>query len=246
MIKKILISQPRPLSDRNPYAEIATRMGVEFDFRQMIHIEDMDAKEFRQQHIYVQDYTAVLMNSRVAIDQYFRMCQEIRFQVPDSMHYYCISESVANYLQKYIQYRKRKVFFAEHNHFDELIPTMNRRPNEKYMMVMSDVHNDDVINMFASHNITIQPTVMYHTVPTPWPQDEPFDHDMVVLFTPTGVASLRKNFPNLQPGEKIIACFGPSTAAALTEAGLPPDIQAPSPKFPSITAAIQDYLEQHM
>lgn len=245
MIKKVLVSQPKPLSDRNPYADMAAQFGVEFDFRQMIHIEGLDAKEFRQQHVYVQDYTAVLMNSRVAIDQYFRMCQELRFQVPDSMHYYCISESVANYLQKYIQYRKRKVFFAEHNRFDELLPAMNRRPNEKYMMVMSDVHNDDVINMFASNNIEIRPAVMYRTVPSEWPKDLPFDYDMVVLFTSTGVASLKQNFPDLKQGDKVIACFGQSTASALQEIGLTPDLQAPSPQYPSITSALRDYLEKH-
>ena len=180
----------------------------------------------------------------MAIDQYFRICAEMRIAIPESMHYYCISESVANYLQKYIQYRKRKVFFAEHNNFEELLGAMNRRPDEKYIMVMSDVHNDDVLNMFASHNIQVKPAVMYRTVPIEWPKEEPFDYDMVVLFTPSGVTSLRRNFPYLKPGDILIAAFGQTTIAALNENGFPPDIQAPAPGVPGIAMAIRHYLEQ--
>ncbi len=243
-IKKILVSQPRPATERNPYADMETALGVHFDFRQLIHIEGLCAKEFRQQHVNPLDYSAVLLNSKMAIDHFFRLCEEMRIQIPMTMHYYCISESVANYLQKYIQYRKRKVFYSERNQFEDLLPAMNRRPNEKYMMVMSDVHNDNTLNMFAKHKIDIQPAVMYRTVPSDWPADEPFDHDMVVLFTPTGVAALKKNFPDLKSGDKIIACFGQTTAAALEELGLQIDIKAPTPECPSITTAIRQYLEQ--
>lgn len=243
-IKKILVSQPRPATERNPYTDMETALGVHFDFRQLIHIEGLCAKEFRQQHVNPLDYTAILLNSKMAIDHFFRLCEEMRIQIPMTMHYYCISEAVANYLQKYIQYRKRKVFYSEHNQFEELLPAMNRRPNEKYMMVMSDVHNDNTLNMFAKHKIDIQPAVMYRTVPNDWPADEPFDHDMVVLFTPTGVAALKKNFPDLKSGDKVIACFGQTTAAALEELGLQIDIKAPTPECPSITTAIRQYLEQ--
>ena len=245
MIKKILISQPQPLSEHNPYTKMEEQFGVKFDFRRLIHLEGLDAKEFRQQHVYLEEYTAVLMNSRVAVDEFFRMSKEVRFQVPEKMHYYCLSEAIANYLQKYIQFRKRRVFFAEHNHFDELLPIMNRRPSEKYLMVVSDVHNDDVINMFKEHNITIRPAVMYKTLPYQWPKDEPFDYDMVVLFTATGVTALKQNFPNLKQGDKVIACFGQAAANAVKEIGIEPDIVAPSAKYPSITAAIEDYLNQH-
>ena len=223
-IKKVLVSQPKPVSERNPYQEMAEKYGVEFDFHQLIHVEGLSAREFRQQRINPLDYTAVLCNSRLAIDHYFRMCEEMRIQVPESMHYYCISEAVANYLQKYIQYRKRKVFFAEHNRFDELLPAM----------------------MFKEHDIEIQPAVMYRTVPSDWPEDEVFDHDMVVLFTPAGAHSLKKNFPDLKQGDKVIACFGANTAAALQEMGFTPDIMAPTPDCPSITTAINRYFEAHL
>jgi len=242
---KILVSQPRPASEHNPYADMAAKYGVEIDFRQLIHIEGLNAREFRAQRINPMDYSAVLCNSKQAIDHYFRLCEELRFNVPESMHYYCISEAVANYLQKYIQYRKRKVFYAEHNRFDELLPAMNRRPNEKYLMVMSDIHNDDVINMFLEHKIVIQPAVMYRTVASEWPKEDAFDHDMLVLFTPMGVQSLIHNFPDIKQGDKVIACFGQNTASALQEAGLQPDIVAPTPECPSITTAINNYLEQH-
>ena len=243
-VRNILVSQPQPATGHNPYAELEKNFGVRFCFRQLIRIEGLTAKEFRQQHINPLDYTAVILNSRMAIDQYFRICAEMRIAIPESMHYYCISESVANYLQKYIQYRKRKVFFAEHNNFEELLGAMNRRPDEKYIMVMSDVHNDDVLNMFASHNIKVKPAVMYRTVPIEWPKEEPFDYDMVVLFTPSGVTSLRRNFPNLKPGDILIAAFGQTTIAALNENGFPPDIQAPAPVVPGIAMAIRHYLEQ--
>ena len=246
MIKHILISQPKPQTDRNPYSEMENRFGVHFDFCQLIHVEGLDAHEFRQQRINPLDYTAVLLNSRLGVDHYFRLCEEMRLQVPESMHYYCISEAVANYLQKYIQYRKRKVFFSEHNNFEDLLPAMNRRPNEKYLMVMSDVHNDNTTNMFAGHNIEIKPAVMYRTVASIWPEDKPFDYDMIALFTPTGVASIHRNFPNWKQGDTLLACFGLNTISAAQEAGLRVDIKAPTPEFPSITAAIEKYLEQHL
>lgn len=245
-LKKILVSQPRPLTERNPYSEMEERYGVRFDFHQLIHLEGLDAHEFRQQRINPLDYTAVVLNSKMAADQYFRMCEELRLQVPDSMHYYCISEAIANYLQKYIQFRKRKVFFCENNHFEDLLPTMNRRPNEKYLLVASDVHNDDLVTRMAEHKIIIQPAVFYRTVATEWPQDKAFDYQMIVLFTPSGVQSIRKNFPDWKQGDTLIACFGQSTCNAAEEAGLRVDIKAPAENCPSITIAIEKYLDNNL
>ena len=243
-VKKILVSQPRPLTERNPYSDLADRHGVQVDFQQLIHLEGLDAHTFRQQRINPLDYTAVLLNSKMAADQYFRMCDELRIQVPNSMHYYCISEAIANYLQKYIQFRKRKVFFCENNRFEDLLPTMNRRPNEKYLLVASDVHNDDLVSRFAEYKITIQPAVFYRTVATPWPKEKPFDYDMIVLFTPSGVQSIRTNFPDWEQGETRLACFGQNTCNTAEELGLRVDIIAPVDGCPSITIAIDRYLEQ--
>lgn len=244
MIRKILISQPKPATERNPYTEMEAQFGVTFDFRQLIHVEGLCAREFRQQHINPLDYTAVIFNSRLGIEHYFRLCEEMRLAVPDTMHYYCISESVGNYLQKYIQYRKRKVFFSENNRFEDLLPAMYRRPNEKYLMVLSDIHNADQINMFAEHKIVVQPAIMYRTVSTKWGED-PFDYDMIALFTPAGAKSIRENFPDFVQGDTVFAAFGANTAAALEELGMHADIRVPSPEFQSLTAAIADYLEKN-
>ena len=217
--------------------------GVECDFQQLIKVEGLGVREFRDQHIYLEDYTAIIVNSRLGIDHFFRLAEETRFSVPESMHYYCISEAVGNYLQKYIQYRKRKVFVAENNRFEDLLPAMFRRPQEKYLMVMSDVHNDDTLNMFAENKIVVKPAIMYRTVARTWPKEKSFDYDMIVLFTPSGVAALRKNFPDWVQGDTVIACFGANTAAALEEAGFRVDIKAPSDKYPSITTALKVFLE---
>lgn len=243
-VKKILISQPRPLSERNPYADMESEFGVQCDFQQLIKVEGLSVREFRDQHIYLEDYTAIIINSRLGIDHFFRIAEETRFSVPETMHYYCISEAVGNYLQKYIQYRKRKVFAAENNRFEDLLPAMFRRPQEKYLMVVSDVHNEDTLNMFAANNIVVKPAVMYRTVAREWPADKSFDYDMIVLFTPSGVAALRKNFPTWEQGDTVIACFGANTASALEEAGFRVDIKAPSAKYPSITTALKDFLEE--
>ena len=242
-IRKILVSQPRPTTDHNPYSELEEQFSVTCDFHQLIHVDGLDVREFRKQHIYIQEYTAVFFNSRLSIDHFFRLCQEMRLQISEQMHYYCISEQVANYLQKYIQYRKRRVFFSEHNRFEDMIPSLKRRTEGKMMIVFSDVHNDEVIKSFAKHKLTLTPAVMYRTVPSVWPEGEPFDHDMVVLFTPTGVSALKKNFPKIKQGDKVFACLGMNTVAALKEIGIEADIKAPTPEFPGITSAIKHYLE---
>ncbi len=242
-VQKILISQPRPQLDRNPYSDMENSYGVQCDFHQLIKVEGIGVREFRDQHIYLEDYTAVIVNSRLGIDHYFRMAEEMRFSVPETMHYYCISEAVGNYLQKYIQYRKRKVFAAENNRFEDLLPAMHRRPQEKYLMVMSDVHNEETLNMFAENNIVVKPAIMYRTVATEWPKDKPFDYDMIVLFTPSGVAALKKNFPNWEQGDTVIAAFGANTVAALETAGFHVAIKAPTSKYASITTAIKDFLD---
>ena len=247
MIKKILISQPQPSTDRNPYSRMEEQYGVQCDFYQMIHIEGLSAHDFRQQRINPLDYSAVILTSKLAAEHYFRLCEEMRLNVPESMHYYCISEQVGFYLQKYIQYRKRKVFFPEQpNHFEELLPAMHRRPNETYLMVLSDIHNSDLIDMLAENGIKVQPAVMYRTVTTPWPKEKPFDYDLVALFTPTGVRSVRDNFHVWNQGDTLLAAFGESTIHAAEDAGFRVDIKAgPGCQFASLQQAISDYLDKN-
>lgn len=245
MIKKILFSQPRPATEHNPYSRLEQQFGVECDFHQLIHVEGLTASEFRQQHINPLDYTAVILNSKLSAEHYFRLCTEMRLNVPDSMHYYCNSEQVGLYLQKFIQYRKRKVFFPETgNKFEDLLPAMHRRPNERYMMVLSDIHTQDQINMFAQNDIEVKPAIMYRTVTTPWPKEKPFDYDLVALFTPAGVKALRENFPDWEQGNTLLAAFGEGTIRALKEAGFRVDIQAgPNQEFTSLPMAIAHYLD---
>lgn len=240
------MSQPRPATEKSPYFDMENKFGVEFDFHQFIRIEEVTPKEFRAQHINILDYTAIIFNSRHGIDHFFHLCQQMRIVVPESMHYYCISESIANYLQRYIQYRKRKVFFGAHNRFEDVLPAMQRRPSEKYMMVVSDIHNDDTIQMFASHKIQVTPAVMYRTVINDFTKEEKkAKYDMFVLFTPMGVKAFRKNFPKIQDGDKYIGCFGQNTLLALKEEGFTPVVMAPTPECQSITTALEKFLEQN-
>ena len=244
---KILFSQPRPETAHNPYSRLEEQFDVQCDFHQFIHIEGLSAREFRQQHINPMDYTAVILNSKLGAEHYFRLCEEMRLNVPDSMHYYCNSEQVGLYLQKFINYRKRKVFFPETgNKFEDLLPAMHRRPNERYLMVLSNIHTKDQINMFAENGVEVTPAIMYRTVTTPWPQDMPFEYDMIALFTPAGVTSLNENFPNWKQGRTLIAAFGEGTIRALDEAGYRVDIEAgPGKAFASLPMAIADYLDKN-
>ncbi len=244
MIKKILVSQPKPSSEKSPYYDIAERFNVELVFRPFIKVEGLSSLEFRQQKINILNYTAVVFTSRHAIDNYFTLAKELRAVIPDDMKYFCVTESIALYIQKYVQYRKRKVFFGTTGKIDDLLPTMVKHKNEKYLVPMSDVHNDDIKNLLDSKKLQHTECVMYRTVSNDFSEDEVknFDYDMLVFFSPSGIQSLMKNFPNFDQKDIAIATFGPATSKAAKDAGLRLDIEAPSEKYPSMTAAIQHYL----
>lgn len=246
MIKKILVSQPRPSSEKSPYFDIAKESGVELVFRPFIKVEGITAKEFRQQKINLLDFTAVVFTSRHAIDHYFRMAKEMRVIIPEDMKYFCVTETIALYIQKYVQYRKRKVFFGSTGKIQDLVPTMVKHKTERYLVPLSDVHNDDVKNLLESKKLQHHECFMYRTVSNDFTEEEVknFDYDMMVFFSPTGIESLVKNFPNFEQGDIRIATFGPSTAKAVEEKGLRLDLQAPSPQFPSMTSALRDYLKK--
>ena len=244
-VKKILVSQPRPTSEKSPYFDIMDKHGVKIDFRPFIKVDPIDAKEFRKQKVSILDHTAIVFNARHGIDHFFRLCTEMRITVPETMKYFCVSESVALYLQKYIQYRKRKVFFGATGKLSDLIPLMTRHLNEKYMIVVSDVHNEEILSTFQAQKIEINKAIMYKTVSNDFGPDEPFDYDMLVFFSPAGIAALKKNFPNYEQGETVIGCLGANTAQAAREAGLRLDIEVPSPQYPSLTMAIDAYLKEN-
>ena len=244
MIKKILVSQPQPSSEKSPYYDIASRFDVELVFRPFIKVEGISAKEFRTQHVSILDYTAIVFTSRHAIDHFFTLAKELRVAIPEDMKYFCVTETISLYIQKYVQYRKRKVFFGTTGKIDDLIPTMVKHKNEKYLVPMSDVHNDVISQMLDAKKLQHRECVMYRTVSNDFTPEEvkAFDYDMLLFFSPAGIEALMKNFPDFQQDKIAIGTFGPTTAKAAREAGLRLDIEAPSEKYPSMTGALQHYL----
>jgi len=244
MMKKILVSQPKPSSEKSPYYDIAERFGVEMVFRPFIKVEGLTAKEFRQQKVSILDHTAIVFTSRHAIDHFFTLAKELRVTIPEDMKYFCVTEAIALYIQKYVQYRKRKVFFGETGKIADLVPTMVKHKSEKYLVPMSDVHNDSVKELLDSKKLQHQECVMYRTVSNDFTPEEikTFDYDMLIFFSPSGIESLMKNFPNFKQGKIAIGTFGPATAKAVKDAGLRLDLEAPTEKYPSMTGALQHYL----
>ena len=242
-VKKILVSQPRPSSEKSPYFDIASRYGVEMIFRPFIKVEGLSAREFRHQKINIADFTAVIFTARTAIDHFFRLCEEMRIAIPDTMKYFCTSESIALYLQKYIVYRKRKIFYGATGKFEDLLPFLSRHNKDKFLYVVSDVYKDDKnAPILDRAKVDYAKAVMYRTVSNDFADGEPFDYDMLLFFSPAGIESLKKNFPDFNQGDIKIGCFGASTAKAVADAGLRLDLEAPNPKAPSITAALDLYL----
>ena len=244
MIKKILISQPEPASANSPYHDIAKRHNVEVVFRPFIKVETLTPKEFRAQKISILDHTATIFTSRHSIDNFFQLAKEMRISIPENMKYFCITETVAQYIQKYVQYRKRKVFFGTTGKMDDLLPTILKHKNERYFLPMNDVHSTDFSDLLDNKNIMHSIGIMYRTVSNDFSEDEPFDYDMLVFFSPSGVQSLMKNFPDFKQGNIVIGTLGPATAKAVRDAGLRLDIEAPSPQYPSISSAIDDHLRK--
>lgn len=245
MVKKILISQPRPTSEKSPYFEIEKKYGVQLVFHPFIKVECLTAREFRQQKVQILDHTAIVFNSRHAIDHFFTLCKEMRIAIPETMKYFGISEMVSLYIQKYVQFRKRKVFYPTSGKLADLIALMAKHKTETYLVPQSDVHSDELHKMAEAKKLQVRECVMYRTLSNDLPSDTPFDFDMVVLFTPAGVESLLKNVPNFKETQAKLACFGKSTAKAIEEAGLPLELEAPSVKAPSITGSLELYLEEH-
>ena len=225
-IKKLLVSQPKPASEKSPYFDIAEKYGVEIDFRPFIKVEPLSSKEFRQQRISVLDHTAVI------------------FTAPETMKYFCMTEAIAVYLQKYIVYRKRKIFYGQTGKADDLVTVIAKHAKEKYLVPVSDVHKDDLFALLDAKKINYTKAVMFRTVSNDFAKDEKFDYDMLVFFSPSGISSLLKNFPDFKQDDIKIGCFGPTTAKAVKDAGLRLDVEAPTVEAPSMTAALDLYLKK--
>jgi uroporphyrinogen-III synthase len=242
-IKKILVSQPKPQSDKSPYFELAEKNNVQIDFRPFIHVEPIDCKEFRKQKINLLDHSAVIFTSKTSIDHYFRIASELRINIPDTMKYFCVSESVAHYLQKYIIYRKRKIFFGQ-GKFPDLIELLVKHKDELFLVPLSEQHKKDIPGLLQKHKLKFTIANLYRTVSSDLSDLTSINYDVLVFFSPSGIQSLLKNYPAFEQNNTYIATFGTSTAKAVKEAGLRLDLAAPMPNAPSMTMALDRFIKE--
>lgn len=240
-VKSILISQPKPASDKSPYFDLSEKYNIKIDFRPFIHVESIDGQEFRQSRIDIAEHTAVIFTSRTAVDNFFRMCEELRIAVPDSLKYFCISESTAFYLQKYVVYRKRKIFHGK-SRFADLMDSIKKHKQEKFLLPCSDLLKPSIPHLLEEANINYTKAVMYRTVCSDLSDLSDVKYDMLVFFSPSGIESLFKNFPDFTQDATRIAAFGPTTVKATEEAGLTVNVNAPTAKAPSMSMAIENYI----
>jgi len=242
-VKSVLITQPKPENEKNPYADLAKKYNLKIDFRSFIHVEGVSSKDFRKEKINLPDYTAVIFTSRNAADNFFRMCEETRYEVPTDLKYFCISESTALYLQKYIQFRKRKIFFGKQTSAD-LFELIKKHPSEKYIFPCSDVHKEELPARMREQGFDVAEAVMYKTVVSDIQDLASVNYDVIAFFSPSGIKSLYVNFPDFQQNNTRIAAFGNTTMDAVRQAGLHIDIQAPTPASPSMMMAIEEYIKK--
>jgi uroporphyrinogen-III synthase len=241
-LKNILISQPPPESEKSPYSTLVEKYHLNIDFRKFFSIEGVMAKEFRKSRINIQDYTAVILSSRNSVDHFFRIAKEMRVQIPDSMKYFCVSEAIAYYLQKYVVYRKRKIFHGK-LHYTELMDAIKKHKSEKFLFPCSEVHKKDFPKMLEKNGINFKKAILYKTECGDLSDLDIHKYDMLVFFSPSGIKSLNKNFPDFEQNHTHIATFGKSTAKAAKDSNLNIAIEAPTRKAPSMTMAIEQFIE---
>jgi uroporphyrinogen-III synthase len=241
-VKTILVSQPEPKIENSPYFDLQERQKVKIDFRPFIHVEGVDAKEIRHQKIDLGDYTAIILNSRNSVDHFFRVAEEMRFSVPDSMKYFCQSEAVAYYLQKYVVYRKRKIYVGKRT-FPELIPLIKKYKDETFLLPASNKLKQLIPDTLNDLKVDWTEAVFYKTVISDLSDLANVSYEILVFFSPSGIESLFHNFPDFQQKETRIAVFGNTTIKAVEQKGLRVDISAPTPETPSMTMALQKYIE---
>ena len=245
-VKNILVSQPQPADmEKSPYGELCRKFNVNIDFHKFISIEGISAQEFRKAKGSFNGHTAVILTSRHAVDHFFRMAKEMRFEIPDSLKYFCISESTAYYLQKYVQYRKRKIFYGKQN-FVDLMDVIKKHDGENFLVPSSDIHKQTMFKLLDANNINYSNAVIYRTVASDLSAVDIDKYELIIFFSPAGIKSLQNNFPDYSQGEKLIAAFGPTTAKAVKEAGLKLGIPAPTQSAPSMTMAIDEYLTKEV
>jgi uroporphyrinogen-III synthase len=233
---------PEPVDfEKSPYGELTQKHKVNIEFRKFIAIEGITASDFRKDKVYIQEHTAVIFTSRNAVDHFFRISKEMRVEIPDTMKYFCISEASAFYLQKYVQYRKRKIFSGKQT-FEDLVEIINKHKEEKFLMPCSDVHQASLIRILEENEINYSKAVIYKTQASDLSDIDISSYDLLVFFSPAGVKSLFKNFPGFKQNSTLIGAFGPTTISAVKESGLKLDIAAPTKTALSMTDAIDQYL----
>ena len=242
-VTSILVSQPRPQNENSPYFELAKKYNIKLDFRPFIQIDPVPYKEFRKDKITILDYTAVIFTSRNAVDHFFRICSEAKIEMPADMKYFCISEQTANYLQKYIVLRKRKLFVGEKTAAD-LFEILKKHKAEKFLYPCSNIRKDDLPEFMKQHGFNFTEAVIYKTVASDLSDLADVNYDIIAFFSPSGINSLFINFPDFKQNNTRIAAFGPTTAKAVRDAGLELDIEAPMPNAPSMTGAVELYIQK--
>jgi uroporphyrinogen-III synthase len=243
-LKTILVSQPQPEGIKSPYIDLANKYNLKIDFRSFIQVEGIPAQEFRKQKVNLGDYSAIILTSKTAIDHFFRIAEEMRFEVPDSMKYFCISEAVAYYLQKYVTYRKRKIFFGKQT-IGDLVEVLKKHKKEKFLLPCTDILRDKIPETLEEHDIDFSKAILYKTVAADLSDLEDVYYDMLVFYSPAGLESLFKNFPNFKQNKTLIAAFGPTTASAVVKHNLRLDLHAPQPNAPSMTGAIENFVKEY-
>lgn len=242
-VKSILVSQPKPGGQKSPYYTLADKFGLKVDFRPFIQVDPISVKEFRKQKIDILNHTAVIFTSRNAVDHFFRMCIDLKIEVPADMKYFCISEQTANYLQKYIVVRKRKIFTGSRTAQD-LIEILKKHKNEKYIFPCSNIRKEDIPNFMKDNGYQLTEAIIYKTVASDLSDLDNVYYDIIAFYSPSGINSLFVNFPDFQQNDTRIAVFGPTTAKAAREADLIIDIEAPLPNAPSMTGALELYVKK--
>jgi uroporphyrinogen-III synthase len=242
-VKTILVSQPEPKIENSPYFDLQEKQKVKIDFRPFIHVEGVSAKDVRAQKVDLNNYSAIILTSRNSVDHFFRVAEEMRYKVPDNLKYFCQSEAVAYYLQKYVVYRKRKIYVGKRN-FEDLSPMIKKYKDEKFLLPTTDKVKPDVPDTLNKLAVNYKQATFYKTVISDLSDLADVYYDILVFFSPSGIESLFHNFPNFEQKNTRIAVFGNTTIKAVEEKGLRVDIKAPTPETPSMTMALEKYIEQ--
>lgn len=241
-IKTILVSQPKPPADKSPYNDLSNKYKLNIDFRPFIEVVGVTSKEFRQSKVDINAHSSMIFTSRTAVNHFFRICEELKIKILDTWKYFCISESVALYLQKYIVYRKRRIFYAE-GKFDDLLIQIKKHKEEAFLIPMSNVSKQNIPNKLSAAGIKFTKAILYKTIHADLSDLSNVNYDVLVFFSPSGIQSLLYNFPDFKQNSTKIAAFGTSTQKSVKDAGLRLDIKAPQPKFPSMTMSLDMFIE---